>query len=364
MNTHLGVLADPRSPAQKEFDYKHEEIYTSAAPTYYGSKKEASFYVGAFPVDDQFSTSSCMAHGKCLVSSIFNFLQGTSGGIFVQLSSMYLYRKRINYPLPGMIPSDANMITIKKGLPVYADLPTPVSEVEANALATNAEMDTAAAQFADGKWVQFIDPTDVDGMCFVSNQLGLPLNMLFYSTYEEWSKEDVEILTHNLQRGDPTAEVSHCVTILPKSAYKDAHGKRRVIIQDSALFGGFAFRSVSEDFIKARVSETDYLISMGFGTAPAKPEHQFHADLTVGSVGPDVLALQQCLQFLGYFPDVVNGQRFVPTGEFHGLTKNAVLKFQAAYAAEVLTPYGLKTGTGYVGQSTRACLNKLFGSKI
>ncbi len=42
-------------------------------------------------------------------------------------------------------------------------------------------------------------------------------------------------------------------------------------------------------------------------------------------------------------------------------TVQAVKTFQEKYAYEILTPYGLKQGTGYIGNSTRAKLNSLYG---
>jgi len=51
------------------------------------------------------------------------------------------------------------------------------------------------------------------------------------------------------------------------------------------------------------------------------------------------------------------------TGNFGSLTRNAVIKFQEKYAAEVLIPAGLSSGTGYVGEKTRAKINQILGYK-
>ena len=360
MPQNLGVLVDPRDPSQKEYDYKHEEIFTSSVPSYHGSKTEASTYIGAFPIDNQYGTSSCVAHGKVLVMSIFNHQQNPSAP-FTQLSSMFIYRNRVNFPCEGMIPSSANMQTMKGGAPIYADLPTPETEAAANALVIDAATTQAAKQFAAGKWVTIIDPTDIDTLAFVSNSLLLPLNILIYATVAEWSQETVEILTPGLQQGDPLAEVSHCITVLPNSAYTGTNGKNYVIIQDSALFGGFSYRSVSQDFIAARTYEADYMIAMGNQPMIVKPKVLLTEDLSVGTGSvADNTALQLALQYMGYFPNVVAGKAFNPTGTYGGITKNAVLKLQNEYAAQILTPAGLTVGTGYCGAGTRAFINKLF----
>jgi len=47
------------------------------------------------------------------------------------------------------------------------------------------------------------------------------------------------------------------------------------------------------------------------------------------------------------------------TGNFDAATRAATIRFQEKYAAEILAPLGLKSGTGYVGAATRAKINQL-----
>jgi len=76
-------------------------------------------------------------------------------------------------------------------------------------------------------------------------------------------------------------------------------------------------------------------------------------NLTVGSSGDDVTALQQLLLDEGVYPEGLI------TGYFGSLTKQAVIRFQEKYADEVLTPVGLSKGSGFVGSSSRKKVNEL-----
>lgn len=100
--------------------------------------------------------------------------------------------------------------------------------------------------------------------------------------------------------------------------------------------------------------------------------HTFNTNLRIGDVGDEVNALQIALQKEGF--SISNDETaksggtpmvayFVPAN-FGESTASAVTGFQEKYRAEVLTPVGLKYGTGYVGKSTRAKLNKLYGCEI
>jgi len=64
-----------------------------------------------------------------------------------------------------------------------------------------------------------------------------------------------------------------------------------------------------------------------------------------------VKCLQEVLKAQGYAA--------AASGNYDLATKNAVIKFQQKYAAEILTPYGLRAGSGNVGNATRGKINSL-----
>jgi len=68
-----------------------------------------------------------------------------------------------------------------------------------------------------------------------------------------------------------------------------------------------------------------------------------------------VKCLQEFLKSQG--PDIY--PEGIASGNFFSLTQSAVIRFQEKYASEILTPVGLKAGTGFVGPSTRAKINQL-----
>jgi peptidoglycan hydrolase-like protein with peptidoglycan-binding domain len=85
----------------------------------------------------------------------------------------------------------------------------------------------------------------------------------------------------------------------------------------------------------------------------------FNRNLSLGSVGQDVLELQKILnndldtQIASAGPGSKNNE----TDYFGPLTENAVIRFQNKYRNEILVPASLGSGTGFVGQLTRNKLN-------
>ena len=86
----------------------------------------------------------------------------------------------------------------------------------------------------------------------------------------------------------------------------------------------------------------------------------FTRDLTIGSEGQDVKALQVFLNNNGFvIAPSGPGSEGNETTFFGNLTRDALIRFQEAYRAEVLTPVDLTQGTGYFGPSTRIKINAL-----
>jgi len=98
------------------------------------------------------------------------------------------------------------------------------------------------------------------------------------------------------------------------------------------------------------------------GTGTGSCAYTFTQSLTVGSTGTEVMNLQK---FLNTDPatqiasGVDAGAPGYETSYFGSRTKAAVIKFQDKYTAEVLTPVGLTSGTGYWGPSSRAKANSM-----
>ncbi|MBI2096218.1 MAG: peptidoglycan-binding protein, partial [Candidatus Taylorbacteria bacterium] len=84
--------------------------------------------------------------------------------------------------------------------------------------------------------------------------------------------------------------------------------------------------------------------------------HIFDRNLRWGDRGEDIPHLHRILKLEGF--EVPDAQ-----GIFSEETAAAVSGFQQKYAGEVLKPYNLQYGTGFVGPATRSKLNALYGCK-
>jgi len=92
---------------------------------------------------------------------------------------------------------------------------------------------------------------------------------------------------------------------------------------------------------------------------PAAWCHDFTFNLKYGDDSNEVNLLQLALDKEGVYVSPTDRG-----GYFGDYTASAVVAFQEKYASEILAPWGLKHGTGFVGSTTRAKLNELYGCKI
>jgi len=87
--------------------------------------------------------------------------------------------------------------------------------------------------------------------------------------------------------------------------------------------------------------------------------HDFEVNLRYGDRGPEVSALQAALKKEGF----TISEKEIEESYFGDWTAAAVVGFQEKYKEDVLAPWGLEHGTGFVGSTTRAKLNELYGCK-
>jgi len=84
---------------------------------------------------------------------------------------------------------------------------------------------------------------------------------------------------------------------------------------------------------------------------------RFEKNLKIGMYDQDVVYLKKVLDV-----EVPDHDPWTGTPYFGAKTKAAVIAFQEKYADDVLAPWGLTSGTGFVGQTTREKLNELLAS--
>lgn len=86
-------------------------------------------------------------------------------------------------------------------------------------------------------------------------------------------------------------------------------------------------------------------------------DYGFTKNLFYGQKNDDVRYLQAFLKAQGteIYPEGL------VTGYFGPLTKAAVIRFQEKYTKDILSPWRLTKGTGFVGTTTRARINELLG---
>ncbi|MBI2591334.1 MAG: peptidoglycan-binding protein, partial [Candidatus Brennerbacteria bacterium] len=163
------------------------------------------------------------------------------------------------------------------------------------------------------------------------------------------------------------AEILTPVGLTEGTGYVGASTRRKLNI----LAGGETLSSSAAPLLSLSPTSTSIQTfpAPGASVPSTTPSSQnisfsFTKALSQGSADEEVKNLQILLNKLGFqVAQSGIGSSGNETDYFGNLTKQAVIKFQNYYRAEILTPVGLTEGTGYVGASTRRKLNALSGEK-
>ena len=344
-----GAKIDTRPAEEKAKDFKLEELVASAAPVAWKEKERAKWRT--FPDQQQDGSGSCVAQTAKKLAGINLWLKE---GTYVEFSATPLYAARSNRPEGGMIGVEAFEIWRKDGMTLEALVSSKnMSDAAMDSAKVEQYEKDIAKVFCLSNHVGL--PTgDIDIVASTIQQTGKGVMTWFYFTNAEWSPE-VPVIKEALALNSSKA-LRHSVTAVDFFLYQ---GKKALLIEDSAHFGGRTRRIVTEDFFKARNWYARYGTTFKFqeGAGTVKPKHTFLRDLAFSEIfftDTEVAALQDCLKYDGSFPANADS-----TGYYGAVTAKAVMAFQRKYAvaseAEIISLQGRK-----VGPKTRAVLNELF----
>lgn len=342
-----GLTIDPRPPEAAQHDYLHEERVTPpGAPVNPFSFPKIT--VSPYPTTDQRRTQSCVPHGVGLALAIE---RKADTGYYQSVAAMFPYRLRSNFPAEGSYPQEMFNIYRNTGAPALEEMPTPSTEAEANALGITDAQRKDAKLFAGKNYFTIQVPNNIETLATIAAQ-GHGVPICLYATYSEWAQEYPKILVPGLVREN--APIKHEVCVLPNSGFIES-SVRYVAIQDSALFGGFSLRYLSEDFIRDRVFNGGYWDTVNVVGSGPRPTFHFTLPLSAGVSGAEVKNMQLLLISEGLLASDC------ATGLLGGLTLAAIRAFQLRYKSEILDPVNITTPTNRWGQMCIKKANQLCG---
>lgn len=360
-----GAAIDTRTDEQKLKDINYVELFATAQPVNWVEKPEAQWR--KFPDQDQNGSGSCVAQ---TIKKLAGVLLWLKEGVFVRFSATHIYQRRSNKPSSGMMGVEAFDFW-KQGI-TLDDLfkSEQMTDAQMDALKIEKYEEDVGKVFAIGGHVG-LNNGDFEMVASTIQATGKAIMVWFFFTGSEWSPLIPVVQDQNLTI---STGLRHSVAAVD---FFLVNGKKYILIEDSAHFGGITRRLISEEFFKARNWFVRYPMNFQFQDqtqpqpAPVdpKPHYSFKKVLEfipLNSKGyisnipkheaqkADVVALQDILRYEGTFPKNVSS-----TGYYGATTARAVLAFQRKYsvasAAELNSLQGRR-----VGEKTLAKLNQLY----
>ena len=351
-----GATIDTRTEAEKQKDYKLEELVTSVALVNWVEKPQSAWR--KFPIFNQDGSGSCVAQTGAKELGILRWLKDK---VYIHFSATDIYQRRINKPAGGMGQDDVRKI-MAQGTTLEVLTPSQsMNDATMDAVVIEAYKHQVGTVFSVPNYVT--DPVkDVEAVASIIQQTSKGVMVWFYFQYDEWNERPV-VKNPTLNLNAP-ATARHSVTAVD---YTLVGGKKCLIIEDSwgpgTGIGGQ--RIVDEDFYKARNWYAGHLMTFKFdsGVEPTPiptpmPQHKFLRDLAWNPVyftDIDVKALQDILKYEGLFPTNVDS-----TGYYGSVTAKAVLAWQKNHKVASDAELDVLQGKR-VGQKTRSFLNSIYG---
>jgi hypothetical protein len=343
---NTGVLDDDRTDKQKEYAYDIREI-AGSSPVKWEEKTTWKSY----PVRRQHFTFECVAHS---VAKHLGINHQIETGSYMNLCNSFFYWHRMNRQYPynngGMHATDSMNLSVKKGTCHFGRLPQRLRERDPET-APNEIMMKEAFEYAGKDFFEDKERT-MDSIARMIDQFGSCIVWFYFDTdgREWWRPEPVTMFSFANPYVAGTTRHSVVAT-----DYGLRNGKKVIKIEDSA---GNEYALNNQDrFIDEKFLSRCFLSWVAIDkpnnqTTMQKPKWNGKRNLRIGMTGDDVMGLQQILKYHGCF-DYPTFTRF-----FGGYTRAGVIKLQEKFASEILTPLGLKKGTGNVFGSTRQFLDK------
>jgi len=362
---NTGALLDFRSLEAKIKDYKFREVVATVNAVQWVEKPQSQWR--KFPEQNQYMQFSCVAQTVRKMMRIIYYLRT---GEMVDFSSSHLYKRRANAPFPGMIGSDALEIARRKGVTLESLLPSVQANDKAiDALKVEEYKEEVGAVFKVPNYLIMDDDIgDIEVAASVVQTTKKGVMAWFFFQENEWNSFVPVIRNNSLESGAPGV-LRHSVTIVDYTLWE---GKRAVIIEDSAWFGGINRRVITEDFFKARNFFLAYMISFRFDDQlsevpqlptpqailadPNRPRYTFNKDLAFSVTfftDKDVVALQNILKYEKVFPSNI-----ASSGYFGSITAKAVLTWQKNHGLSDLVPFQGRVVEAF----TRGKLNEIYGA--
>lgn len=321
----LGANIDTRTDEERAKDIHFDEIVASANAVTWQEKSKDAWR--KFPERNQGSKGfTCVANTMAKIAGILVWLKT---GDYLAFSAADIYRRRTPKQ-EGMIGDDAFAIA-QAGVTLEAVMPSEqLSDAQIDAIRPQQYTQDIAQIFKFGKQI-VLPVADIESIASVINTTGKPVMVWFYFQQNEWSMFVPSIFNKSL---DVHNALRHSVTAVDFTLYG---GEKALVIEDSAWFGGFNRRVITETFFLKRNWYAAYPMNFKFDE-PVGQKPTF--------VQGNTVSLQNCLKYEGVFPTNISS-----SGVYGSVTTQAVKDFQKKYGFEQ---------TGVVGPKTMAKLQEIY----